>query len=361
MDYSKFYTPPSIAFQLVNELNIPSPNKIIDICCGSCNLLSAAKKRWNKAHLYGVDINEHIVESIKFKQMDGREFALEHMGEFPLVVANPPFDYVEENMQFPQLFSGPFKDFKTSRLEIEMLIANLLLLKENGVLLIILPSSFVEAERFLKVRKIVAEKFQIESIIQLDDATFGSSLIRSYVLIIKNCEPMNGAVTKIGSAPCNKLNNSIVFKDIISYEKMRSGNWIGYEDICIDNLSINIKRGNISSAYFVKRGTSILHTAKFSDNWLPSKRYISKKAKPSVYAEKGDILISRIGKSAGQWCVYDGEKMPISDCLYCIKDADGSVFETINGKTYNLPQKGVATRYITMSDFIYWINTCKQN
>ena len=53
MDYSKFYTPPEIASLLIEELDVDEPDKIIDICCGSCNLLLAAKARWNKANLYG--------------------------------------------------------------------------------------------------------------------------------------------------------------------------------------------------------------------------------------------------------------------------------------------------------------------
>ena len=55
MDYSKFYTPPKIANSLIKELSIPEPDKIVDICCGSCNLLIAANNRWTKAKLYPGD------------------------------------------------------------------------------------------------------------------------------------------------------------------------------------------------------------------------------------------------------------------------------------------------------------------
>ena len=50
MDYSKFYTPPIIATALINELCISEPHKVIDICCGSCNLLLAAKKNGIKCY-----------------------------------------------------------------------------------------------------------------------------------------------------------------------------------------------------------------------------------------------------------------------------------------------------------------------
>ena len=73
-----------------------------------------------------------------------------------------------------------------------------------------------------------------------------------------------------------------------------------------------------------------------------------------VYAESGDIIISRIGKSAGQWCIYHGERIPISDCLYRIKDPTGIISSRLQGHKYDLPPKGVATRYITINDFKTW-------
>ena len=162
MVYSKFYTPPEIASALINELAISKPPKIVDICCGSCNLLFAAKKKWTEAILYGVDITDQsFSEKVVFEKKDGRQFSIEHSHEFSLVVANPPFDYVDTKKQFPELFVNEFEELYTSRLEIEMLIANIRLLQQDGVLLIILPSSFVEAETYEKIRKIIANNYYI--------------------------------------------------------------------------------------------------------------------------------------------------------------------------------------------------------
>lgn len=355
MDYSKFYTPPKIAACLVSELSIPIPNKIVDICCGSCNLLLAAKNRWTTAKLYGVDISEHsTAEDVIFEKKDGRQFAIEHPQEFSLVVANPPFDYVENKKQFPDLFVNEFKEISTSRLEVEMLIANLSLLQSNGALLIILPSSFVEAETHKKIRKIVANNYYIESIIKLDETTFGPSRINSYALIIHN-ELQNNRNAKFGLYSY-KGNNFISYTAHIESDNLKDGNWT-LSSQSDKMVYLNIKRGNISSSAFITRGQPILHTAKFSTNWKPSKRFISKKVIPTVFAESGDIIVSRIGKSAGQWCVYKGEKIAISDCLYRIKDPDLSIFNKLNGKCFDKDLKGVATRYITISDFCSWISS----
>ena len=92
MDYSKYYPPPLIAEVLIEQLHITPPEMVIDICCGSCNLLYATKKRWNQIELIGVDIADHSLSDVMFTKMDGREYATIHRREYPLIVANPPFD-----------------------------------------------------------------------------------------------------------------------------------------------------------------------------------------------------------------------------------------------------------------------------
>lgn len=351
MDYTRFYTPPEIANLLINRLKIKYPSKIIDICCGSCNLLKAAKKRWKKADLYGVDIVEQTIDNIYYFKMDGRKFAVSHKNEFDLVLANPPFDFVKKKSEFSELFINPFDDIHSSRLEIEMLIANLLMLKQNGILLIILPSSFVEGAIYKKIRAVIARNYNIEEIIKLPEDTFGNSRINSYALIIRNLK-FNLKPTK-SFIPTGIDFGFSHFRDI-PIKDIIEGEWLNYS-VKTPIKEFDIKRGNISSSQFISKGQEILHTAKSNIIWQPSIRYISSAGKHAVYAEYGDIIVSRIGKSAGSWCLYTGKKIPISDCLYRIKDPCGNIYKKIQGELYDLPQKGVAARYITIADFEYWI------
>ena len=353
MDYSKYYTPISIAQLLVKQLRICPPDKIVDICCGSCNLLNAAKKRWPRATLYGTDIVEHKDDNVVFEKIDGREYALNHPKEFSLVLANPPFDYLEKKNEYPELFQSPFEKISSSRLEIEMMLANLIMLKNGGVLLIIMPSSFVEGETYRPIREIIAKKYQVKSIIELDEDTFGATHIHSYALVIKN----NMCQSYTTDILCTrKENNNFVLlsngkrtkKDLIY------GNWSSFQNATC-SFKLDIKRGNISSSNFVESGFPILHTSKINIPWQPSIRYISNEIKPNIYAENGDIIVSRIGKSAGNWFLYTGEKIPVSDCLYRIKDPNGELYKKIQGKNFNLKLRGVATQYITMADFICWV------
>lgn len=348
MDYTRFYTPNTISDFLINQLNIEPPKAVVDICCGGCNLLHAVNKRWENTELIGADIVDTKVEDVKTVVSDGREYALKTKSRYSLVVANPPFVKVEKKNQFPGLYDIFGQNLNTSRLEVEMLLANLLLLKRNGILVIIMPVSFVLAQRYSKYRDWLAKNYYIQDIFKLPHELFGASKIKTYALIIQNSKS-NGRLTSVHH----------VSQDTGKFVSKRIDSLKIFNDCWIDNQpynkkTINIKRGNISSNQFEKTGKLVLHTSKICNDWAPSKRYVSKTPKNPVFVESGDIIVSRIGQSAGYFCIYSGSKAMISDCLFVIKDPDGIIASVIEGNQYNRIVRGVSTPYITQSDFISW-------
>jgi len=356
MDYSKFYTPPAIAELLIRQIHIQIPTSVIDICCGSCNLLYAAKKKWRDIVLFGVDIIKHSLVDVIFFKSDGRKYAIRNAGQYSLVLANPPFDMVKKKKEYKKLFSEMedvnFK-YETSRLENEMLLANLKLLDEKGVLLIIMPSTFVEAEKNKAVRMYLAKYYYINKIIQLPKETFGSANINTHALIIKKHRPQK-KVTFLIDIRLLDGKYYIVKTKKWSQKNISNGNWYFEGSYILKNNTYDIKRGAVSSQFFSESGIPVLHTAKLQNQWMPSVRYILNKPKSKIYVESGDIIISRIGKSAGQWCIHKGNKMLISDCLYRLKDPDGIIAQNLEGKKYGFSTKGVVTQYITIKDFLTW-------
>ena len=356
MDYSRYYTPPAIADLLVRQICTKTPLSIIDICCGSCNLLNAAKKRWNNATLFGVDIIKHTMPNVTVFESDGRKYAIDNAGQYSLVLANPPFDSVKKKREYKALFSEMENinlKYETSRLENEMLLANLKLLDKNGTLLIIMPSTFVESEKNKSMRIYLANYYYVNKIIKLPKETFGAANISTYALIVKKSKPKKRMVSLIDIKMLNGVYH--VSKTVKLYqENLSKGNWYLNGCYTLKNNKCDIKRGNISSQLFSKHGIPVLHTAKAQNQWRPSIRYTRIKQKSEVYAEHGDIVISRIGKSAGQWYIHDGDQTLISDCLYRLKDPDGIIAKNLKGKKYGFSTKGVATQYITMSDFLSW-------
>lgn len=353
MDYTKFYTPIQIATLLVGQLKIAYPEKIIDICCGSHNLLNSAGERWKRAKLTGVDVISHSAFGINCIQGDGRQYALEHKGEYQLVLANPPFGFLTEKNKFLEIYEGKPSDLVSSRLEIEMLFANLKVLDRNGTLLIIMPSAFVNAEHYKKYRKYLASEYHIQNVISLPEETFGKTKISTYVLIIKNQNP-KGKKTFVSEIKYTDGGYVIRNKELQSRKLMIEGIWDNKFENNKGSIFFDFRRGNISSNLFITQGIPVLHTAKLAEDWRPSIRYIEREVPHMVYAEKGDIIVSRVGKSAGQWTVYSGDKIAISDCLFRIKDLRGQISTVLKGHRFDKPLKGVATRYITMKDFYMW-------
>lgn len=354
MDYSKYYTPMCTSRALVSYLqNVNEPSNVIDICCGSCNLLYAAKERWNDIEMTGVDLEPHQISDVKFFNMDGRKYALETKKRYELVLANPPFENMESGL-YDKLYAQTFKKCKTSRLENEMLIANLKILKRNGTLLAIMPSTFIEGERNCEIRKNIARRYWIKDIIKLPQDTFANTNIKTYAIIIENQKAKNYSCSVSlmenvdGQLRINHLRN-------ISYADVISGRWSNESKEIPENEQAIIFRGNISSKEFVATGKEILHTSVMGNGWKPSRRCVNEVSKQSKYAESGDIVVSRIGKSAGKWCKYYGEKLPISDCLFVIKDPDNSISRSLQGKDFTHLVKGVATSYITKKDIMVWL------
>lgn len=360
MNYSKFYTPTDLADKLISIIDILAPSSAIDICCGSCNLLHAAKRRWSEIQLEGVDIVQHDADDVKLFVQDGRLFSEKCIKKFPLVLANPPFSSISTKDPYQRFVEG-FDCLlqKPYRLENEMFAANLKLLSDDGTLLIIMPNTFVESEANKKRRIFVTQSFHVEKIIKLSRKAFGSSAIGSYAVIIRNFKSSKAIANYV--TEYMELNDNFIVaeKSTIPIEYIEQGIWSIHSNYnkYININAVNLYRGNISSNCFSSFGEPVLHTSSFKEVWKPSLRFITRVPQHAVFASSGDIVINRIGKSAGEWAVHHGEMQPISDCLYCLKDEDDKIKEKIKGEKYKGLIRGVSTQYITKSDVFAWIHS----
>ena len=96
-DY-KYYTPIKLAECLIKFLPKKEYKSVIDICCGSWNLLKAAQEVYPYAKYVGVDVdakaNTHKIKNSRFYNRDGRKFAIsqnKNRREYDLILSNPPF------------------------------------------------------------------------------------------------------------------------------------------------------------------------------------------------------------------------------------------------------------------------------
>ena len=364
MNNYKFYTPPVIASHLIKLLPKRNYKNIIDICCGSWNLLEAAKNEFGTAEYVGVDIDKkakvNCFNDAVFICEDGRKFALKEEKKYDLILSNPPFGYLKDDQRiFNRLHIGNIEVLNNKRYENEMIQANLLLAKEGGVLLFILPATFFEGDSYLTIRKELCKKYTVHSIIKLPIETFGSKKINTLALILINSGKQRKE-TQLKKIICNDGVWKIIHLKNISLQCMIQGNWMSSPRKTSYLNNVKIFRGNISSEQMSMNGVKVFHSSSvFIDNkWQPSIRFCDdeKIIKNAKKVEIGDIIINRIGRYAGYWCISQDEAF-VSDNLIVIKALNRQeIYNALLKKTtdgmLNVETRGVATKYITLRDIL---------
>lgn len=362
-----YYTPIELAECILKLLPNVEVNTIIDICCGSWNLLKAAKEKYSEAFIIGIDIDsdsqKHKIEGAEFFIEDGRKFALDKKkaGQtYDLILSNPPFGYLhEESRKYndkdfvaEECYSGLIN----KRYEGEMTQANMFLAHNESILLFILPNTFVEGESLQKARCQIANDYKICDVIRLPPNTFERGEINTFAIIMKKGTSLDSFTNLYDAKKYNKW--QIVKIGEISYDDIIKGNWWLQIETLKNEKTISLHRGNLSSGDFVKSGEMVFHSAsKVGNNWKPSVRYYDTKTVNSkiVKAQVGDILVNRVGKGVGYWCQNTVSDIAVSDCIIVVENRFDDLVELFiknsaaDGRL-RVPIRGVSTPYITAKD-----------
>lgn len=368
MNNYRFYTPTKLVERMLALIPVEATVAYIaDICCGTWNMLNAAKSRYPSAFLVGVDIDQQAgtyhTSNSEFVLADGRAFSKSyptHHRKFDLLLSNPPFGalaladkvYFDENVMV-----------STKRIECEMIYANYSILADMGWFIVLLPSTYYDGKTYLRHRVWLADHFLIHAVVKLPSNTFRSNLNTVGLLLQK--KPSNSTASicaNIYSAQHDECGEWQLYLDeTILPERVAVGAWAGdplETSPSIEREPVIIYRGNISSKFFVaKKGIRILHCSSIINNgqWQCGERLFQKPAgKDLKFAELGDIIINRIGKCAGYWQIYDGDRMPVSDCIIVVKSPGQEIVNVFraksNGGRLQIPCHGIACQYVTIDD-----------
>lgn len=342
-----------------------STRKNIDICCGSWNLLAAAKRHYPEVKITGVDIDPaahaHCIEGATFVCDDGRSFANRQekaKQTYDLVLSNPPFGPLSKKKKKYRKAGNVFTTSK--RYEAELLWANLKLMHTDSFLIIILPSTYMNGSRYIECRKWLAHNYNIHAIVKLPSNTFEKATLNTVAIILQKVEPCatyvyNTATSVYQAHYDSKWSIKLSFS--ITLRRILDGTWDNNSYTLAEDQHLQIYRGNISSKYFSKTGDVILHCSStfVNNSWMPGLRYCTgTKASQRKYLNHGDIVINRIGRCAGYWSVYTGMQKLISDCLIVVKEPSDATIEALRNHSENgrlqIPLRGVSTPYITIDD-----------
>ena len=353
-----YNTPKEISQLLISLLPERRYDSIIDICCGSWNLVNAAYDRFREGEYTGIDIDEACEQGKPqfacFIKQDGRIFALNNVEKYDLILSNPPYGYLSDNERLFSALKGEriYAQLKRNRYECEMIQANLLLGKKNAVYLFVLPITILEGVSFSKFRAEIRENYNILNIVELPKNAFGGKTISTFAIILtkKNAGEEVGCRFLIN----NKMNIAIKTKDDNSNEPKIKGSE-NDDSAC----RIEVFRGCISSSQIKnKKGRLVYHCSAnwIDDVWIPRRGYCSDETllRRCRRVKRGDIIINRIGHNVGAWRVVKKGGY-ISDCLIAVSsEKNEEIIEIIQRNSENhvirISPRGVTVQYLTIGD-----------
>lgn len=196
-----FYTPTSLAEQLVGYVTVDSVRSAIDFCVGDGDLLKAVAKRYDGVKLYGTDIS---VDALKKLYGDCPEWILGecdfrddesvnnvqflHDMKFDLIMLNPPFTCKGSVVEHVE-FEGQKLRLSTAML---FLVRALRYLSEDGGLYAILPISCVYSDKDKTIWNYLKEQYNACVLSEPNKVYFTKNCSPNIVLVYVGHYTMNG-------------------------------------------------------------------------------------------------------------------------------------------------------------------------
>lgn len=188
-----YFTPPTTIHKNLTILQ-PYMEKVKDVLepsCGSCEYISALHEMYPTVNITGIELNETIFESIEHLQnkqiilinVDFLEYRSRK--KYDLIIGNPPY-FVMKKGDVDEYYY----DFFDGRPNIFVLfiIKSLSLLKKNGIISFVLPSSFINCLYYDKTRKYINEHYRIIQILECNDQYIETKQ-DTIIVILQNSPP----------------------------------------------------------------------------------------------------------------------------------------------------------------------------
>lgn len=230
----KIYTPKKIAKKMARELlgeNPARPGKVLDLCCGSGNLLIAVaelyKEQFNLSYetifskyIFGVDIDEVALEKCRERilqlapRLKSDELQVRFLNflstdlneEYDYIISNPPYIRIQDlTEQERDIIKGTDIYFGNIDLSLIFFWKAHHLLTSTGKVCFIMPNAFLKNKSGMPARIFFDKSRQIQKIID-----FGSEKvfknIGAYVAIFLSTQKPNEYLIKEISSATRKIN-----------------------------------------------------------------------------------------------------------------------------------------------------------
>ena len=221
--YGQFFTPEYIA-NFMTEWVTNAAQNILDPAVGNSIFFRRIKNKQIKK--YGYDIDKNIIKYFNYGyDIKVENYLLSNINQkFDAIICNPPynrFQSIDNRDQIRKFFLENYhiKVNGYTNQAILFLIKSINELNDQGRLIYIIPTDFMEAAYGLQIKKILLKHKLIYAIINLDYEVFKNATTTSCILLLQKTE--NKKIKFLN------IKNKEDFKDI----NKKKGNLIDYSDI----------------------------------------------------------------------------------------------------------------------------------
>jgi tRNA1(Val) A37 N6-methylase TrmN6 len=346
MDYlGRYYTQDNFSELLVRNLEFDTPKTIVDLGAGGGSLLRAAYNRWKDAEFIAADIDKDSVKYlnkelpfIKVFHTNGLKVNVEKAIRLEseivdVAICNPPYLLIRDKRKFENLFIearlAECNNLNKLSSDIVFLAQNIKLLRNNGELGIILPDSVLTGQDFIELRKGILTNHKLKAIIELPDRIFPKTEAKTHIMLVEKNGITSSKVPLYISDKNGKCydqidvsSSSLINRMDFSFHKLNFRYDISKKSSRLSDYDFTLKRGFRTHAELKIGKSDFLHSTSFKDGAFlkVSTKKQSNKEKSKIYAQKGDILIVRVGRRCvGKSAIIMSGRIEISDCLYVIR------------------------------------------
>ncbi|ENW81335.1 hypothetical protein F909_02626 [Acinetobacter sp. ANC 3929] len=328
--WGRYYTPKHIADLLIGTIGKIENANILDLGCGTGNLIYSALEKSINSTFLGVDIDPIAIKTLKDKNLANLNLITNDILElelqenfYDIALSNPPYTYYKLDFDYSQNVFLEKNLFKNLKIPSPFIFLDKMLkaTKTNGVIAIILPNGILTNSKWILIRNHLLNEFTVSKIIELPPHTFSETETIAHIVIIKKIKPSTNYLINMKKInPCG----SILEKKYRS-SKLIDKNWtietnFGNKKLLKDYI-LKLQRGVVNSKQIKSQGLNVFHTKDFNKNStsIPLS-FIVNRRQNGTFAKKGDILISRVGRNHFEKiAVVENDYIEISDSVILIR------------------------------------------
>lgn len=382
----RYYTRASVASVMVGAIDLEDPKIIIDLGSGAGTLISQAAKRWENASYLTVDIDYNAASSHfparlghSYQHLVGDALNRNLKNLFPIprggacvALCNPPFIQPTWQEHFRELLEevgleSVLPNARTLPADILFVAQSLRLLKQGGVLGLILPDGLIAGETFARFRNALVEHHSIQQVVELPRNIFRKTEAKAHILVLRRSERQEREILVRCLRENGELSEPIrvspeLAKERLDYSfhagsaKPKSSSQVG-----IGALIKDVARGSYSSKTRKETSISVFHTSDLSpscQNMVPTRFClpIDTQTGTALTALPGDVLVARVGRGLSEKvCIVLQGKVVPSDCFLRIRPRAGASKQLLELLTSPLGKQaldrivhGVGAQFITI-------------